>query len=184
MINRLIAFILFIILLPFIIFFSIIILFEDGFPFFYVQEKYGKNNSKFWMYKFRTMFKETPLKATQDFSDASRYILKSGKIFRKLSIDEVPQLLNIIKGDMNFIGPRPCMVKNEEKLFKMRNEKGINSIKPGITGWAQVNGRDSNSFEEKVILDEYYLKNKNTYLRLKILILTFKVLIFSNEVKH
>ena len=66
----------------------------------------------------------------------------------------------------------------------MRNEKGINSIKPGITGWAQVNGRDSNSFEEKVILDEYYLKNKNTYLNLKILILTFKVLIFSNEVKH
>tara|TARA_B100001250_G_C19713524_1_gene750290 strand:- start:819 stop:1211 length:393 start_codon:yes stop_codon:yes gene_type:complete len=126
----------------------------------------------------------TPEVPTEKFRDPEKYILKIGKILRKFSIDELPQLLNIIQGEMNFIGPRPSMVNNEEIVKNLREKKGVHKLYPGITGWAQVNGRDLNSFEEKVELDYYYLLNKSLWLDLKIIFMTFKVVLLTRLVKH
>ena len=107
-----------------------------------------------------------------------------GKILRKFSLDEIPQFFNIVKGDMHFIGPRPCMVDSEEIVKKLREEKGIHKIKPGITGLAQVNGRDSNSYEKKVNLDYEYMKNSNFFLNFKIVLKTFAVVLYPKDIKH
>lgn len=186
MISRLIALILFIILLPILTICSLIIVINDGFPIFFIQEKLGKNHSVFYQYKFRTMKKNTPEKPTELFKkkEVEKYVLNCGHFMRKFSIDEFPQLINIIKGEMKFIGPRPCMKKNEEIIRTLREKKGIHLLTPGITGWAQVNGRDLNSFEMKVKLDEYYLKNKSIFLDFKIIIKTLFVVLFPRNVKH
>ncbi len=183
--NKVIALILTFLLLPFFLLVAIAIYLEDGFPIIYKQKKYGKNNLVFNLYKFRTMKVNTPLLPTENFVNTNDYILKTGNLLRKSSIDELPQLLNIILGQMNFVGPRPILISPEESLVnKLRVEKKINSIKPGITGWAQVNGRDLNSFEEKVNYDEYYFKNQSIMLDIKIIILTFKTILLSKNIKH
>lgn len=184
MIQKIIALLLLLFLQPIFLIVSLLIIISDGFPIIYVQRNYGKNHKKFNLYKFRTMKKETPEVPTEEFGDAERYLLKIGKIFRKFSIDELPQLLNIIKGEMSFIGPRPSMVNNEEIVKNLREERGVHKLFPGITGWAQVNGRDLNSFEEKVELDYYYLLNKSFWLDLKIIFMTFKVVLLTRLVKH
>ena len=186
MLNKIPAIVLFIILLPVFLFVSIFILISDGFPILFHQKKYGLNNKKFNLYKFRTMKNGTPILPTEKFNDANNFIIYGGKFMRKYSIDELPQLFNILIGDMNFIGPRPCMTTDNEKIvFKKRTEKMIHTIKPGITGWAQVNGRDLNSFDKKVELDFYYFKNKNFLLNVKILFLTIYVVLFKkDEIKH
>ncbi len=182
---KVIALILTFLLLPFFLLVAIAIYLEDGFPIIYKQKKYGKNNLVFNLYKFRTMKVNTPLLPTENFVNTNDYILKTGNLLRKSSIDELPQLLNIILGQMNFVGPRPILISPEESLVnKLRVEKKINSIKPGITGWAQVNGRDLNSFEEKVNYDEYYFKNQSIMLDIKIIILTFKTILLSKNIKH
>ncbi len=154
-----------------------------GYPIFFVQKKYGKNEEIFGMYKFRTMKRGTPNIATQNFDDSQSFLIKNLQFMRKYSLDETPQLINIIRGEMSFIGPRPGMISNENELFQLRREKNIFKLKPGITGWAQVNGRDSNEFKEKVALDEYYLNNKSLLLDFKILIKTI-IIVFSAKVKH
>ncbi len=106
-----------------------------------------------------------------------------GPLLRKFSIDEIPQLVNIIKGDMLFVGPRPALY-NQIDLISLRTNKGIDSIKPGVTGWAQVNGRDELTINEKVALDEFYLKNKSIFLDIKIILSTIKQLIFPKGVSH
>tara|TARA_B100000242_G_scaffold294060_1_gene274505 strand:- start:13903 stop:14457 length:555 start_codon:yes stop_codon:yes gene_type:complete len=184
MIQRAIALFVIIFFLPLFLFVSLLILLNDGFPVFYVQENYGLNHKKFFLYKFRTMKKNTPELPTEEFSDAKSYILPYGNFLRKYSIDELPQLINILFGQMKFIGPRPCMVKNEDIVKKLREEKGIQKIMPGITGWAQVNGRDLNSYEEKVNLDYYYMVNKGFILDLKIIFKTIRVVIFKVGIKH
>jgi len=185
MIERLIAFLVLLILQPLFLIISILIIISDGFPIIYIQENYGKNHKKFYLYKFRTMKQGAPQMPTEEFNDPEKYILLFGKFLRKFSLDELPQLLNIIQGDMKFIGPRPCMVKNEEIVKNLREEKGIEKLKPGITGWAQVNGRDLNSFSEKVQLDYYYLLNKSLWLDLKIVLKTFYVVLLrNNNIKH
>lgn len=126
----------------------------------------------------------TPEIPTEEFRNPEKYILKAGKFLRKFSLDELPQLLNIIQGDMKFIGPRPCMVNNEEIIKNLREEKGIDKLTPGITGWAQVNGRDFNSFDKKVDLDYYYMLNRNFFLDIKIIFLTIHVVLFSKQMKH
>jgi len=130
------------------------------------------------------MKKNTPEVPTEKFENADQFIIGMGKILRTFSLDELPQFFNILKGDMHFIGPRPIMIVNEEIVQEMRTEKGIQKIKPGITGWAQVNGRDLNSFEKKVALDHYYLLNKSLWLDLKIIFMTFKVVFLTKLVKH
>ncbi len=174
---RSLAFITLILFFPIIIFVVIIIVVSDGFPIFYKQKRIGKNNSHFYLHKFRTMKNNTPEVSTDLLKDPDNYYIKFGKILRRFSIDEIPQLLNIIKGEMNFIGPRPAYYK-QYKLIKMRTENNIHKLKPGITGWAQINGRDQISDNTKVELDKYYLLNKNIVLDVKILFYTiFKVIL-------
>jgi O-antigen biosynthesis protein WbqP len=184
MTSRIIALILILLLSPLFITISLLIFIFDGYPIIYVQKNYGLNNKIFNLYKFRTMKHDTPELPTEEFSNASSYISKLGKILRKFSFDELPQFFNILKGDMYFIGPRPCMVKNEEIVKEMRELKGVHTIKPGITGLAQVNGRDSNSYDRKVELDYEYMKNANFIMDMKIVLKTFYVIFFPKNVKH
>jgi O-antigen biosynthesis protein WbqP len=172
------------ILSPLFIFISLLIVMTDGLPFIYVQKNYGLNHEVFSLYKFRTMKVSTPEMPTEEFSNANSYITNLGKILRKFSLDELPQFFNILKGEMNFIGPRPCMVKNEEIVKNLREKKGVHKIKPGITGLAQVNGRDSNSYEQKVDYDIKYMKESNFIMDLKIILKTFIVVLIPRNIKH
>lgn len=145
-------------------------------PVFFRQKRIGRNNKEFLIYKFRTMQIGTPDVATDKLADASKYITGVGQFLRKLSLDELPQLINILKGEMTFIGPRPALY-NQYELIRMRTNAGVHALIPGVTGWAQINGRDHNDNFQKTELDKYYLKNKSVRLDMKILFLTvFKVL--------
>ena len=129
------------------------------------------------------MKKETPDIPTHLVKETQDYKTVIGPILRKLSIDELPQLINIVKGEMVFVGPRPALY-NQDNLIKLRTEKNIHNLKPGVTGWAQVNGRDELSIPEKVKLDEYYLQNKSIILDIKILFMTGFQVIFPKGVSH
>ena len=176
MISRFFGLILLILLSPFFLIVSLIILFDDGRPILYTQKRPGKNNQIFNFYKFRTMRKETPEIATHLLQDPDSYLLHFGKLIRKLSLDELPNLINVIKGEMVFVGPRPAL-HNQDDLIALRTNLGIHKLMPGITGWAQINGRDELSIEDKVKLEEYYLNNRSFLLDMKIILLTvFNVL--------
>lgn len=127
------------------------------------------------------MKNNTPNIATHLLKKTDLIYTKFGKFYRKFSIDEIPQILNIIKGDLNFIGPRPALY-NQDDLIKLRTSYGVHKIVPGATGWAQVNGRDSLSIPQKVELDKFYMENKSLTLDLKILLLTVKRVLFGVNV--
>lgn len=149
----------------------------DGRPVFFKQKRLGQNNTIFTIYKFRTMKNITPQNlSTHEIKNPNVYNTNFGKILRKYSVDEIPQLFNVLKGDMAFIGPRPSL-PNESILNNLRSKHGLFKCKPGVTGWAQVNGRDNNSFEKKTELDLFYVENKSFLLNTKIILLTFKILI-------
>lgn len=186
MIQRLIALILLLILSPLYIILALIVFYNDGFPIIFKQRCFGLNDQVFTLFKFRTMKKTTPKIPTENFTDENKkeYILKHGPFFRKLSLDELPQLYNVVIGNMNFVGPRPCMYENEDILLSLRKEKKINTIKPGITGWAQVNGRDNNNFQKKVELDFYYFNNRSFWMDFYILVKTFYVVFSRTNIRH
>ena len=169
--SRVFAFILLIVLAPIFLVATVIIFFSDGMPLFFVQKRIGLNSKIFYLFKFRTMRRNTPDIATDLLLDPKSYYINFGQYLRKYSIDEIPQLINIIKGEMLFIGPRPALYNQKELILK-RKSKSIDQIKPGITGWAQVNGRDNISIDKKVELDFFYLKNKSLLLQFKIIYLT------------
>lgn len=157
-----------ILLSPIIIFTGILIYFKIGSPVLFKQLRPGKNEEIFRVYKFRTM---------SDAKDASgnllpdeRRLTSLGKILRKLSLDELPQLVNVLKGEMSFVGPRPLLVEYLP-LYNERQKKR-HSVRPGITGWAQVNGRNAISWEDKFELDVWYVENQSFLLDMKILVLT------------
>jgi O-antigen biosynthesis protein WbqP len=152
-------------------------------PALYTSDRVGIHNSIFKMYKFRTMKIDTPQVATHLMRNPNQYLTPIGKFLRKTSLDELPQLFNILKGDMSFVGPRPALF-NQDDLVSLRTEKGIDSLVPGLTGWAQINGRDELPIPIKVGFDEYYYKNKSFLLDLKILFLTFVKVIRSEGVDH
>ena len=127
------------------------------------------------------MVEQTPEFATDLLKNPENYITRIGKILRKTSLDELPQLWNILKGDMSFVGPRPALF-NQYELIKMRSNKGIDSLLPGLTGWAQINGRDNISDKDKVKFDYEYLKKNNLMLDLKIIILTFYKVIKKEDI--
>ena len=160
-----------IILSPLLLIITLVIKFDSKGPTLFSQRRIGKNNREFVLYKFRSMRTDTPNVATHLMKDSQNYITSCGSFLRKSSLDELPQLLNIIKGDMTFIGPRPALF-NQYDLTKLRTKRGVHTLRPGISGWAQVNGRDSLAISKKVELDAYYLKNHNLALDLKILFLT------------
>ena len=169
--NRFFGLILLVVLLPFFLIISIVIIIDDGFPIFFKQKRVGINNKKFWIYKFRTMKKGTPDLASHLVKNSQSLYTSTGPLLRKFSLDELPQLINIIKGDMKFIGPRPSL-HNQDDLNELRTEVGIHSLSPGVTGWAQINGRDELSISEKVKMDLYYKNNQSIFLNMKILSLT------------
>ncbi|MBL6871544.1 MAG: sugar transferase [Flavobacteriales bacterium] len=182
--NRILALVILVFLSPFFLVISIFILIDDGFPVLFSQKRIGINYSFFKMYKFRSMKKSTPNVATHLLTNSEKYILKVGRIIRKLSLDELPNLLNIVKGEMVFIGPRPALY-NQDDLMKLRIEAGVDKLKPGLTGWAQINGRDEISLEDKVKLEKYYIVNKSIFLDIKIFFLTFiTVFLKSKNISH
>jgi O-antigen biosynthesis protein WbqP len=183
MVNRYFAFVLFTLLVPLFLLIAIIIVFTDGYPFLYKQSRVGLNSEKFVIYKFRTMKLNTPELPTHMLLDSDKYLLRIGKFLRKFSLDELPNLFNIIKGEMVFIGPRPAL-HNQYDLIELRKKYGIDKLKPGITGWAQVNGRDDLSIEEKVIFDREYLDKKSFVFDIEILKLTFSRVLLGSGVKH
>lgn len=135
------------------------------------QLRFGRNQQPFTLYKIRTMHISAPERSTNDFKDSKSYISRFGKIIRKLSLDELPQLFNVIKGDMSIVGPRPVILK-ETKLIELREQVGANSVKPGITGWAQVNGRDTVTPGDKAELDGVYAARVSFWFDVKCLVLT------------
>ena len=183
MLNRLFALILLIILSPFFLILAIAILTEDGFPVFFKQKRVGINYYFFYIYKFRSMKKNTPNVATHLLTNPEQYLLKIGKLIRKTSLDELPNLINIIKGEMVFVGPRPALY-NQDDLMALRVSAGVDKLKPGITGWAQINGRDEISIEAKVALEKEYLNKKSFLFDLNILVKTFTNVLFSKGVSH
>ena len=183
MFNRLLALFLLVILSPLFLIVALAILIEDGFPVFFTQSRIGINYSYFYIYKFRSMKKNTPNVATHLLENPGQYLLKIGGLLRKLSLDELPNLINIIKGEMVFVGPRPALY-NQDDLMALRVADGIDKLKPGITGWAQINGRDEISIEAKVALEKEYLAKKSFIFDIEILIKTFINVLFSEGVSH
>ncbi len=180
MLNKIFVIILLLPLSPLLIFTSLLIFFIDRRPILFKQKRIGKENSQFNIYKFRTMKINTNDIPSHLMQNSKERFTKLGPLIRKLSIDELPQLINIFKGEMNFFGPRPALY-NQKDLIELRTQKNIHLLKPGITGWAQVNGRDSLSIEQKVELDEYFLRNKSIVLKTKIFFLTiFQILLIKN----
>jgi len=152
-------------------------------PVLYWSNRVGKKNKVFKMPKFRTMMSDTPAMATHLMNNPEQYCTLVGSFLRKSSLDELPQLYSVLKGDMSFVGPRPALF-NQDDLIELRTKKGIHNLIPGITGWAQINGRDDLPIPEKVDLDEFYLKNHSFMFDLKTLFLTFFNVLWSKGVQH
>ena len=152
-------------------------------PFFYWSDRVGVDNEIFKMPKFRTMRADTPAVATHLLNDPDAYLTPVGPFLRKSSLDELPQLWSVLKGDMSFVGPRPALF-NQDDLIALRTEKGVHRLIPGITGWAQINGRDDIPIPKKVEFDAYYLNYRSFFLDLKILFLTFFKVTRAENVSH
>ena len=160
-----------ILLSPLFLLVAILIKLDSKGPIIFKQIRIGKNSKPFYIYKFRSMKIDAPNLSTQEFINASDFTTKVGKFIRKTSIDELPQLVNILKGDMSIVGPRP-VIEREVRLLEIRKECNVDSILPGITGLAQINGRDNIDDYEKVKYDFEYLSKRNLVLDIKIIINT------------
>jgi O-antigen biosynthesis protein WbqP len=155
---------------------------SDG-PALYWSKRVGRNNLIFKMPKFRSMRLGTPAVATHLLSDASSHLTPIGSFLRKSSLDELPQLWSILVGDMSFVGPRPALF-NQHDLIDLRTQAGVHALTPGLTGWAQVNGRDELPIPKKVELDAEYLKRQGFWFDIKILWLTFLKVFLREGVSH
>ena len=171
------------IFLPMIIIISILIKLDSKGPIFFISNRIGKNSQNFKMIKFRTMFLNTEVVETSKLQNVNFKITKVGKTLRKYSIDEIPQFFNVIIGNMSIVGPRPALPQQIE-LIEKRKKIGIDKIKPGITGYAQVNGRDLISDTKKLDLEIEYLKKKNFYVDLMIIFKTLKVVFNKIGISH
>jgi O-antigen biosynthesis protein WbqP len=149
----------------------------------YWSNRIGRNGVIFIMPKFRSMRVNTPTVATHLLDNPDFYLSPIGGVLRCSSLDELPQLLSVLKGDMSFVGPRPALY-NQDDLIALRTENGVDKLLPGITGWAQVNGRDELSIADKVALDVEYLHRQSFWLDMKILWMTFLKVVKRNGVSH
>jgi len=165
-----------IILLPVFLIVAVVVIIDSGFPVFFLQDRVGKDNKLFKIIKFRTMKTGTRTSSKANLCESDECITKSGKILRKTSIDELPQLINILKGDMSFVGPRP-LIPEEDEIRNLRAEYGVYAVRPGMTGWAQINGRDNLSDEEKARFDKEYVEKKSLAFDIKILFRTVGVVL-------
>jgi O-antigen biosynthesis protein WbqP len=152
-------------------------------PVLYWSDRVGNNNKIFKMPKFRSMLTDTPAVATHLLDNPDAYLSPIGGFLRRTSLDEIPQLFLVLKGDMCFVGPRPALF-NQEDLIALRAEKGVDKLLPGITGWAQVNGRDELSIPDKVVLDVEYLNRQSFWFDMKILWMTFLKVVKRDGVSH
>lgn len=152
-------------------------------PILYWSDRVGRENIIFSMPKLRSMQIGTPALATHLLDNPDRYLTSVGKFLRRTSLDEVPQIWSILRGDMSLVGPRPALF-NQEDLIQLRTERGIHHLVPGLTGWAQINGRDELSISEKVKLDEEYLSRQSLMLDTRILITTFFGVLVRKGVSH
>ena len=185
--NKFISFVLsllifFILLLPIFLISILIILKDREYP-LYFSSRIGKDNKAFLMPKFRTMLSNTPQQPTHLLKKPDDYLLSTGRFLRKYSLDELPQIISIIKGDMAFVGPRPALF-NQYDLISRRDRKEISQLKPGITGWAQVNGRDELSIEGKIQFDEEYLRRASLGFDMYIIGLTILKVIKKDGISH
>ena len=152
-------------------------------PTLYWSNRVGRDNKLFKMPKFRTMQVDTPAVATHLLPDPRQFLTPIGSFLRRTSLDELPQLWSIIKGDMSFVGPRPALF-NQDDLIELRTQYGVDKLLPGLTGWAQINGRDELPIPEKVRLDVDYMQNQSLFFDLKILFLTIVKVLFRDGVQH
>lgn len=152
-------------------------------PVLYWSDRIGKNNIIFKMPKFRTMRFGTPALPTHLMISASQHLTPIGSFLRKTSLDEIPQLWSILKGDMSFVGPRPALF-NQDDLIALRTQLEIHTLVPGLTGWAQINGRDSLPISEKVVLDKEYAEKQSFMFDVYIFIKTFEKIFFEKNISH
>ncbi len=162
---------------------SILIKLTSRGPVLYWSERVGRFNKIFKMPKFRSMRIDTPPVATHLLAEPDKHITPIGKWLRKTSLDEIPQLISVLKGDMSFVGPRPALF-NQDDLVTLRTSKNIHTLIPGITGWAQINGRDELPIPVKVEHDLYYLRHRSLIFDLKILVMTLSNVIGGKGVMH
>ena len=168
--------------LPFILVWISVRLTSKG-PALYWSERVGQNNRIFRMPKFRSMSIATPAVATHLLSDPNAYLTPIGSFLRKSSLDELPQIWSILKGDMSFVGPRPALF-NQQDLIALRTEAGVDKLLPGLTGWAQINGRDELAIPQKVSLDIEYMHRQSFWFDVAILWMTFLKVIKRDGVSH
>lgn len=152
-------------------------------PVIFWSDRVGRNNELFRMPKFRTMRNDTPPIATHLLPAAHNFLTPVGGFLRKTSLDEMPQLWSILKGDMSVVGPRPALF-NQDDLVALRSKKGVDKLLPGLTGWAQINGRDELPIPEKVKFDEEYLQKQSFFFDLKVIFMTFLTVAFRNGISH
>lgn len=171
-----------IILSPLFLAVSILILAWDGAPVLFKQERVGKNNKLFKVYKFRTMKNGTGDVATSKLENPNRKITFTGKFLRKTSIDELPQLFNILNGTMSLVGPRP-LIPAEKEIHELRNKYNVYSVTPGMTGLAQINGRDNISDEQKALLDKEYVEKQSFLFDIKIIFKTISKVLKREDIK-
>ena len=171
------------VIVPLIALVSVAVKLTSPGPLFYTADRVGRNREIFRMPKFRTMSVDTPEVATHMLQNPERYLTSIGSLLRRSSLDELPQIVNILAGEMSWVGPRPALF-NQDDLVALREEKGINKLVPGLTGWAQINGRDDLDIPSKVELDEYYLMRRSVLLDMKIILMTIGSVFVSDGVKH
>jgi len=152
-------------------------------PMLFWSDRVGKNNDLFRMPKFRTMRFATPNVATHLLDNPDDYLTSIGALLRKTSLDELPQLYSILVGDMSFVGPRPALF-NQYDLIELRTHYGIHKLTPGLTGWAQINGRDELPIQDKVAYDHEYMLNKSLWRDMKIFWLTFSKVLAKKDISH
>jgi O-antigen biosynthesis protein WbqP len=173
----------FMLLVTFILLVAIAVRLSSKGPVLYWSDRIGKDNKTFKMPKFRSMLLGSPTVASHLLDNADIYLSPIGSFLRTTSLDELPQLFSVLKGDMSFVGPRPALF-NQSDLIALRKEKGIDKLLPGITGWAQVNGRDILSVTDKVDLDEVYMQSQSFWFDMKILWMTFLKVTKRDGVSH
>ncbi len=168
--------------LPFLVVAMMVRLTSVG-PILYWSDRVGRDNEIFKMPKFRSMRVDTPAVATHLLPDPKQFLTPVGSFLRKSSLDELPQLWSIIKGDMSFVGPRPALF-NQDDLIALRTRYGVDKLVPGLTGWAQINGRDELPIPDKVKLDVEYLQNQSLWFDIKVIFLTFVKVLLRDGIQH
>ena len=171
-----VSLILIILLIPVFLILALVVLIDSGYPVIFRQYRVGKGNKLFYIYKFRTMRVNTRNAATDELEEAEQVITKSGHFLRKTSLDELPQLFNVLTGKMSFVGPRP-LIPEEKEIRQIRKEYNVYSVRPGITGLAQVNGRDMLSAKEKALFDKEYVEKQSILFDIKIMFKTVLVVL-------